>query len=80
MKAQAWIDDQDCRNLYHLPAVNTVPDYLDVGRSGGADPHTPRRRPQIVVPVMDVMIEYPGASSEEVEKLVATRWRFCLTN
>lgn len=28
--------------------------------------------PQIVVPVMDVLIEYPGASSEEVEKLVAT--------
>ena len=34
---------------------------------------TPREEdPQIVVPVMDVMIEYPGASSEEVEKLVAT--------
>jgi len=28
--------------------------------------------PQIVVPVMDVLIQYPGASSEEVEKLVAT--------
>ena len=28
--------------------------------------------PQIVVPVMDVLIEYPGASSEEVEKLVST--------
>jgi len=28
--------------------------------------------PQIVVPVMDVMIDYPGATSEEVEKLVAT--------
>jgi multidrug efflux pump subunit AcrB len=28
--------------------------------------------PQIVVPVMDVMIDYPGASSEEVEKLVST--------
>ena len=34
---------------------------------------TPREEdPQIVVPVMDVLIEYPGASSEEVEKLVAT--------
>lgn len=31
---------------------------------------TPREEdPQIVVPVMDVLIEYPGASSEEVEKL-----------
>lgn len=28
--------------------------------------------PQIVVPVMDVLIEYPGASSEEVEKLAVT--------
>ena len=28
--------------------------------------------PQIVVPVMDILIEYPGASSEEVEKLVST--------
>ena len=28
--------------------------------------------PQIVVPVMDVLVEFPGASSEEVEKLVAT--------
>jgi len=28
--------------------------------------------PQIVVPVMDVMVEYPGATSEEVEKLVVT--------
>lgn len=34
---------------------------------------TPREEdPQIVVPVMDVLIEYPGASSEEVEKLVVT--------
>ncbi|MGZ8238355.1 MAG: efflux RND transporter permease subunit [Methylobacter sp.] len=34
---------------------------------------TPREEdPQIVVPVMDVMIQYPGASSEEVEKLAAT--------
>ena len=34
---------------------------------------TPREEdPQIVVPVMDVLIEYPGASSEEVEKLVST--------
>ena len=34
---------------------------------------TPREEdPQIVVPVMDVLIDYPGASSEEVEKLVAT--------
>ena len=31
---------------------------------------TPREEdPQIVVPVMDVLLEYPGASSEEVEKL-----------
>ncbi|MDD5413167.1 MAG: efflux RND transporter permease subunit, partial [Methylobacter sp.] len=34
---------------------------------------TPREEdPQIVVPVMDVLVEYPGASSEEVEKLVST--------
>lgn len=34
---------------------------------------TPREEdPQIVVPVMDVLLEYPGASSEEVEKLAAT--------
>ena len=34
---------------------------------------TPREEdPQIVVPVMDILLEYPGASSEEVEKLVAT--------
>ena len=34
---------------------------------------TPREEdPQIVVPVMDILIEYPGASSEEVEKLVST--------
>jgi len=34
---------------------------------------TPREEdPQIVVPVMDVLVEFPGASSEEVEKLVAT--------
>ncbi|MGR9114507.1 MAG: efflux RND transporter permease subunit [Gammaproteobacteria bacterium] len=34
---------------------------------------TPREEdPQIVVPVMDVFIQYPGASSEEVEKLVTT--------
>jgi len=28
--------------------------------------------PQIIVPVMDVMVDYPGAASEEVEKLVVT--------
>jgi multidrug efflux pump subunit AcrB len=34
---------------------------------------TPREEdPQIVVPVMDVLLDYPGASAEEVEKLVAT--------
>lgn len=34
---------------------------------------TPREEdPQIVVPVMDVFVQYPGASSEEVEKLVTT--------
>ena len=34
---------------------------------------TPREEdPQIVVPVMDVLIEYPGASSEEIEKLAVT--------
>ncbi len=34
---------------------------------------TPREEdPQIVVPVMDIFVEYPGASSEEVEKLVTT--------
>ena len=34
---------------------------------------TPREEdPQIVVPVMDVFIKYPGGSSEEIEKLVTT--------
>lgn len=34
---------------------------------------TPREEdPQIIVPVMDVMIDYPGGSAEEVEKLAAT--------
>jgi multidrug efflux pump subunit AcrB len=28
--------------------------------------------PQIIVPVMDVVLQYPGASSEEVEKLAVT--------
>ncbi len=28
--------------------------------------------PQIIVPVMDVLVDYPGASSEEVEKRVVT--------
>jgi multidrug efflux pump subunit AcrB len=35
---------------------------------------TPREEePQIVVPIADVMIAYPGGSAEEVEKLVASR-------
>jgi len=34
---------------------------------------TPREEdPQIVVPVMDVLVQYPGASSEEIEMLVTT--------
>jgi multidrug efflux pump subunit AcrB len=34
---------------------------------------TPREEePQIVVPLADVIVQYPGASAEEVEKLVAT--------
>ena len=34
---------------------------------------TPREEdPQIVVPVMDVFVQYPGATSEEVEKRVTT--------
>ncbi len=34
---------------------------------------TPREEdPQIIVPVMDVMVEFPGASAEEVEKLITT--------
>jgi len=34
---------------------------------------TPREEdPQIIVPVMDVFVEYPGASAEEVEKRVTT--------
>ncbi len=34
---------------------------------------TPREEdPQIIVPVMDVMVEVPGASAKEVEKLVTT--------
>jgi multidrug efflux pump subunit AcrB len=35
---------------------------------------TPREEePQIVVPVADVIVSYPGGSSEEVERLVASR-------
>ena len=35
---------------------------------------TPREEePQIVVPIADVMVAYPGGSAEEVEKLVAAR-------
>ncbi|TAN37580.1 MAG: efflux RND transporter permease subunit [Verrucomicrobia bacterium] len=35
---------------------------------------TPREEePQIVVPLADVMVSYPGGSAEEVEKLVAAR-------
>ena len=35
---------------------------------------TPREEePQIVVPIADVMVAYPGGSAEEVEKLVASR-------
>ncbi len=34
---------------------------------------TPREEdPQIIVPVMDVFVQYPGASSEEIEMLVTT--------
>jgi multidrug efflux pump subunit AcrB len=34
---------------------------------------TPREEePQIIVPVADVLVDFPGASAEEVEKLVAT--------
>lgn len=34
---------------------------------------TPREEdPQIIVPVMDVLVKYPGATSEEVEKRVTT--------
>ena len=34
---------------------------------------TPREEePQIVVPLADVIVQYPGHDSEEVEKLVAT--------
>ncbi|WP_031432875.1 efflux RND transporter permease subunit [Methylomarinum vadi] len=34
---------------------------------------TPREEdPQIIVPVMDVFVDYPGASSEEIEMLVTT--------
>jgi multidrug efflux pump subunit AcrB len=35
---------------------------------------TPREEePQIVVPLADVMVMYPGGSAEEVEKLVSSR-------
>ncbi len=35
---------------------------------------TPREEePQIVVPLADVLVSYPGGSAEEVEKLVASR-------
>jgi len=35
---------------------------------------TPREEePQIVVPLADVLIRYPGGSAEEVEKMVAAR-------
>jgi len=34
---------------------------------------TPREEePQIIVPMADILVQYPGASAEEVEKLVAT--------
>jgi len=36
-----------------------------------------KKNPQIVVPVMDVLVEFPGASSEEVENWLLRRWRFC---
>jgi multidrug efflux pump subunit AcrB len=36
---------------------------------------TPREEePQIVVPLADVFVQAPGASAQEVEKLVATPW------
>ena len=35
---------------------------------------TPREEePQIVVPLADVLVSYPGGSAEEVEKLVSSR-------
>ena len=35
---------------------------------------TPREEePQIVVPLADIMVSYPGGSAEDVEKLVSSR-------
>ena len=46
---------------------------LAVCLGGAAILLTPREEePQIVVPLADVFVEFPGASAEEVEKLVAT--------
>src|SRR6187401_3675509 len=36
---------------------------------------TPREEdPQIVVPLADIYVNFPGHSAEEVEKLIATPW------
>jgi multidrug efflux pump subunit AcrB len=47
---------------------------ISVAIGGAALLITPREEePQIVVPVADVMVSYPGGSAEEVEKLVSAR-------
>jgi multidrug efflux pump subunit AcrB len=47
---------------------------ISVAVGGAALLITPREEePQIVVPVADVLVSYPGGSAEEVEKLVSSR-------
>ena len=54
----------------HLPIILTIVALL---LGAGALEFTPREEdPQIIVPVADVFVQFPGASAEEVEKLVAT--------
>lgn len=54
----------------HLPVIMTV---VSLILGGAALLVTPREEdPQIIVPVADLFVQFPGASAEEVEKLVAT--------
>jgi multidrug efflux pump subunit AcrB len=55
----------------HLAVLLMV---VSVGAGAFALMATPREEePQIVVPMADVMVAYPGGTAEEVEKLVASR-------
>lgn len=55
----------------HLAVLLTI---VSIAAGGFALFMTPREEePQIVVPVADVMVMYPGGTAEEVEKLVSSR-------